>query len=203
MQSILAAILERSAAHQRYIVAIAGPPGSGKSTLALDLVQRLPNSAILAMDGFHYDNAVLDQMGLRARKGSPETFDYDGFAITLKRVRGCQPDIAIPVFDRDIDLARAGAAIISQTTKVVIVEGNYLLLDEPPWTGLAEYFDLTVFLDIPRAELYSRLKQRWLDLGRTPVQAEAWVTGNDMPNVERVLTSRRKEDVCVSIDDAH
>jgi len=194
MREILDAILGRSASRDRYIVAIAGPPGAGKSTLAIDLAKKLPSSEVLQMDGFHYDNAVLDKLGLRSRKGAPETFDYEGFAAILKRIRASEPNIAIPVFDRTIDLARAGAAIIRQGTKIILTEGNYLLLDELPWTGLADYFDLTVFLDVPRPELQRRLIQRWLDLGRTRDQAEYWVTSNDMPNVDRVLKARRKAD---------
>jgi pantothenate kinase len=198
MQEILEAIHERSTSSNRYIVAIAGPPGAGKSTLALQLAQQLPNSQILQMDGFHYDNAVLDQLGLRSRKGSPETFDYPGLHHVLQRIRHLEADIAIPVFDRAIDLARAGAAIVHQKTKFIIAEGNYLLLNESPWTGLANYFDLTIFLDVTRSELQRRLMQRWLDLGRTPEAAEHWVRTNDMPNIDRVLSSRRKEDLSLS-----
>jgi pantothenate kinase len=182
----------------RFIIAIAGPPGAGKSTFALDLAQKLPNSKILQMDGFHYDNAVLDQLGLRARKGAPETFDYAGFAVTLRRILDREPNIAIPVFDRTIDLARAAADIISADTEFIIVEGNYLLLDESPWTGLAGFFDLTIFLDVPRPELARRLIQRWLDHGRTQEQADHWVKTNDLPNVDRVLSSRRKPDLYVN-----
>jgi pantothenate kinase len=187
-------IFKRSAGHDRFVIAIAGPPGAGKSTLSIQVAEQLQDSQVLQMDGFHYDNAVLDQLGLRARKGSPETFDYAGFAAILKRIRDREPSVAIPVFDRTIDLARAGAAIIPESTKFIVVEGNYLLLDEPPWTGLAQSFDLTIFLDIPRSELQGRLMQRWLDLGQTQEQAAHWVHSNDMPNVDRVLSFRRPAD---------
>jgi len=194
MQNLLDAIIEKSSDRQRFLIAIAGPPGAGKSTLSVHLARQLQNAQILQMDGFHYDNAVLDELGLRARKGAPETFDYAGFSALLRRVRDREPGIAIPVFDRAIDLARAGAAIIPPTTKYIVVEGNYLLLDEHPWTGLADCFDMTIFLDVSRSELHRRLMQRWLDLGRTPEQAAQWVNSNDMPNVARVLSSRRPAD---------
>jgi pantothenate kinase len=187
MQQILQAILARAGGHQRFMVAMAGPPGAGKSTMSMALAQELPNSAVLQMDGFHYDNAVLDQLGLRHRKGAPETFDYEGFAVTLRRIRNGEPDVAVPVFDRTMDLARAGAAMIREDVKYVLVEGNYLLLDEAPWRELAAFFDLAVFLEVPRSELYHRLVQRWLDLGRGLEQARHWVDSNDMPNVDRVL----------------
>jgi pantothenate kinase len=150
---------------------------------------------VLEMDGFHYDNAVLNELGLRGRKGAPETFDFTGFAALLRRIRRMEPDIVIPVFDRAADLARAGAAIIGAETKFVIAEGNYLLLDEKPWKGLAEYFDLSIFIEVPRDELRRRLLQRWLDLGDPVEKAEHWVATNDMPNVDRVQARRRSADL--------
>jgi len=173
-------------------VALAGPPGAGKSTLAETLVGSFPagTAKILPMDGFHYDNAVLDDLRLRARKGAPATFDFAGFAVTLQRIRQGEQSVAIPVFDREADLARAGASIIHSGVRVVVVEGNYLLLDREPWSGLAKYFDLTAFLDVPRDELKKRLLDRWLNLGYTPSKAQHWVETNDMPNVDLVLGSR-------------
>ena len=107
--SIAAAIFKRAAGAQRFVVAIAGPPGSGKSTLAQRLNVVLPEdaSAVVPMDGFHFDDVVLDSRGLRPRKGAPETFDYAGFAALLKRIRAGEPEIAIPVFDRSMELSRA------------------------------------------------------------------------------------------------
>jgi pantothenate kinase len=194
LETVRAAILERAHTRDRCMVAIAGPPGAGKSTLAQGLVQSLPRGGakVVPMDGFHYDNTVLDEMGLRGRKGAPETFDYGGFAVLLQRIRSMEASIAIPIFDREADLARAGAAVIERSIKFVLVEGNYLLLAELPWSGLAQYFDVTVFLDVPREELRRRLMQRWIDLAYPYEKAEHWVTTNDMPNVDRVLARSHK-----------
>lgn len=147
------------------------------------------------MDGFHYDNTILERRGLRNRKGAPETFDIAGFAHLLARIRAQEPEVAIPIFDRSMELARAGAEIIKAETKFIIVEGNYLLLDEEPWSRLAPLFDLTVYLEVPRAELQRRLLQRWRDLGRA--DGPAWVASNDMPNVDRVLTQSRAADLII------
>jgi pantothenate kinase len=183
----------------RTIVAIAGAPGSGKSTLAANLVAALPqgSAAAVPMDGFHYDDAVLDRIGWRQRKGAPETFDFDGYESLIERLRKGDRDVAVPHFDRSMELSRAAAAIIPKDARIIVTEGNYLLLDEAPWDRLASLFDVTVFLDVPREELERRLIQRWLDHGRTPEAGRAWVDSNDLPNVDRVIGRQRPADFVV------
>jgi pantothenate kinase len=149
------------------------------------------------MDGFHFDDSVLEKRGLRPRKGAPETFDFAGFEVLLKRIRAGEPDIAIPVFDRSIELSRAAASIIATDTRFILAEGNYLLLDEEPWNRLAPLFDLTIFVDVTRGELEKRLRQRWHEHGRSDEDAIAWITSNDMPNIERVLARRRPADLII------
>ncbi|RWK70268.1 MAG: nucleoside/nucleotide kinase family protein, partial [Mesorhizobium sp.] len=148
-------------------------------------------------DGFHYDDIVLEQRGLRGRKGAPETFDFAGFETLLKRIRAAEPDIAIPVFDRSMELSRAAASIIAADTKFILVEGNYLLLDEEPWSRLAPLFDFSIFVDVPRAELERRLLERWHEHGRSDDDARAWIATNDMPNIDRVLARRRPADLVI------
>ena len=139
-------ITTRGVVADRFIVGIAGPPGAGKSTIAAQIAAAIGVGArVVPMDGFHFDNAVLDRMGLRARKGAPETFDALGFVHLMQRLRS-GGDAAIAVFDRDADLARAGADLVTGADKYLIVEGNYLLLNEAPWRDLVPLFDLTVAL---------------------------------------------------------
>ena len=197
--SIAAAIFKRAAGAQRFVVAIAGPPGSGKSTLAQRLNVVLPEdaSAVVPMDGFHFDDVVLDSRGLRPRKGAPETFDYAGFAALLKRIRAGEPEVAIPVFDRSMELSRAGASIVGSGVKFVLVEGNYLLLDEEPWSALSGLFDFSIFVDVPRGELERRLLERWRGHGKSDEDARAWIASNDLPNIERVLARRRQADLVI------
>lgn len=196
---IAATIFKKAAKSDRFLVAIAGPPGAGKSTIAEQLAALLPeNSAIVVpMDGFHYDNIVLERLGLRHRKGAPETFDLRGFMALLRRIRAGEPDIAIPVFDRTVELSRAAAALIAADAKFIFAEGNYLLLDEDPWNELAGLFDFTIFLDVPRQELERRLLQRWREHGRSDEDGRNWVATNDMPNVDRVLGRRRPADLVI------
>lgn len=196
-EDLAARIVARARGLRRIVVALAGPPGAGKSTLSERLLAALPagEAALVPMDGFHFDNAVLDAMRLRDRKGAPETFDCAGLAASLRRIRSGEGPVAVPVFDRQADLARAGAAMVAAEARYVLVEGNYLLLDRPPWSGLAPLFDLTVFIDVPIAELRRRLLARWRDLGRGEEAARAWVEGNDLPNARLVIAGRRPADV--------
>jgi pantothenate kinase len=190
-------ITTRGAAADRFITAIAGPPGAGKSTLATQIADAIGAGArVVPMDGFHYDNAVLDQLGLRARKGAPETFDAAGFLHLMQRLRVGE-DAAIPVFDRNMDLARAGADLVTAADKYLIVEGNYLLLSDAPWCDLAPLFDLTVYIDVPEAELDARLVERWHHHGKTPAEARHWIDSNDLPNIRRVMQGSRQADIVI------
>ena len=195
--TLAAAIFKRAGKQKRFVVALAGPPGAGKSTLAEQLSGLFPEGSaiVVPMDGFHFDDIVLNARGMRARKGAPETFDFHGFETLLKRIRANESDIAIPVFDRSIELSRAGAAIIAQDIKFVLVEGNYLLLDEEPWSRLGPLFDFSVYVDVTREELDRRLVKRWDKHGKTREEARAWIDSNDMPNIDRVIQRRRAADL--------
>ena len=155
-ERLLAAIEDGFSRTPRLIVAIAGPPGAGKSTLADRLENALTArglpASILPMDGFHMDNGVLEERGLLTRKGAPETFDVRGLLDLLRAVR-TGVEVLAPVFDRDRELAIAAARAIAAGPQIILAEGNYLLLDDAPWNGLADLFDLTVMLAPPEEEL--------------------------------------------------
>jgi pantothenate kinase len=106
-------------------------------------------------------------------------------------------EVAIPLFDRDLEISRAGADIVGPQDRILIVEGNYLLLNEAPWPDLAPLFDLTIWIDVPEAELDRRLLARWAHYGKTPVEARAWIDGNDMPNIRRVVAGSRPADLMI------
>jgi pantothenate kinase len=194
---LAATIRAKAQAQGRFLTALAGPPGAGKSTLAAELVAALGQGAkAVPMDGFHYDDAVLIARGARARKGAPDTFDVAGFRHLLTRLR-TEDEVAIPLFDRDLEISRAGADIVGPDDRILIVEGNYLLLNEAPWPDLAPLFDLTIWIDVPEAELDRRLMARWAHYGKTPDQARAWIDGNDMPNIRRVVAGSRPADLVI------
>ena len=174
----------------RVLVAVAGAPASGKSTLAEEAAKRLRlqrcPAEVVPMDGFHLDNAILEARGLKPRKGAPETFDSHGFVFTIQRLRE-NKEVIVSRFDRQRDIAIAGAVAVPADCPVVIVEGNYLLFDEYPWAQLAPLWDLTAYLDVPMADLRSRLIQRWLNHGLSRTAATKRAEGNDIPNAQRVI----------------
>lgn len=184
---------------QRKLIAIAGPPGSGKSTVA-EVLHRLlraagKTSAVVPMDGFHLDNAVLDARGLRQRKGAPETFDGAGFCNLVKRIATEGADIVYPVFDRSRDLAIAGAAVLPRDVEYVLFEGNYLALDADPWRELAPFWTSSIWIDAPIAELERRLMQRWFAEGFSEADARIKVGENDLPNAKFVQAHSRTCDL--------
>ena len=179
----------------RRMVALMGPPGAGKSTLVEALLAVFgASAAVLPMDGYHLDNALLEARGDRRRKGAPWTFDVAGLATDLQRLKADAGPVLVPVFDRGLDLSRASAREIGPEARVILVEGNYLLLDQAPWEALAPFWDVTLALDVPEAVLKARLMQRWLDHGHSPAEAEARVEANDLPNARLVLTGSRAAD---------
>ncbi|MGF9566256.1 nucleoside triphosphate hydrolase [Neorhizobium sp. JUb45] len=196
-------LMDRAGDKKRFLVAIAGPPGAGKSTLADSLSAALKangeTAEVLPMDGFHMDDGILREKGLLPRKGSPETFDVRGFLDIIRAVKAAEGEVLVPVFDRSREIAIAAARIVARSTRFVLVEGNYLLLDQAPWSALDGQFDYSILISPPVALLEKRLMQRWLDLGFTQEAARAKTEGNDLKNGALVREHGRTAD-CVLTD---
>ncbi|MDC3150148.1 AAA family ATPase [Alphaproteobacteria bacterium] len=174
----------------RHFIAISGPPASGKSTtsekLHSDLTLKRHKPSILQMDGFHYDNNILKEKDLIQKKGAPETFDVYGLLNFIKRLQN-EPEVIVPIFDRSLELSRSSAVIISKESKVIIVEGNYLLLNSKPWKDLQNFFDTTVMLDCEEKILEQRLIDRWRNLNLSKDEINKKVYKNDLPNGVNVI----------------
>ena len=169
----------------RYFIALSGPPASGKSTISEKLLKDLTlkghNSSILQMDGFHYDDQILKQKSLLLKKGAPETFDVMGFLNFLFRLQN-ENEVAIPIFDRSLELSRSSDVIISKETRVVIVEGNYILLKTHPWRELHKFFNSTIMINTKHEILEKRLIERWRSFNIPEEEIKQKVFENDLPN---------------------
>ena len=181
----------------RYFIALSGPPASGKSTisqkLANDLSAKEYNSSILQMDGFHYDDLILKEKKLLLKKGAPETFDVMGLINFVSRLQK-EDEVVIPIFDRSLELSRSSAVIISKNTKVIIVEGNYILLNSYPWCELHKFFNTTVMINCEKKILEKRLIERWKNFNLPKDEIDEKVYKNDLPNGVNVLKNSIKAD---------
>ncbi len=178
---------------RRRVLGIAGGPGAGKSTLAASLAG--PEVAVVGMDGWHLANSVLDRLGRRERKGAPDTFDAAGYVAFLARARFREATVWAPEFRREVEEPIAGALEVAPSTLVLVTEGNYLLLDEPPWDGIRALLDEAWFLepdeDVRRARLVARHERH----GRSHAEAVARADGSDAANARMIAATASRADV--------
>ncbi|MGF7236514.1 MAG: nucleoside/nucleotide kinase family protein, partial [Frankia sp.] len=179
------------------------PPGAGKSALARWLVEDLNRSApghvaYLPMDGFHRSDEELARLGLTRRKGAPPTFDAVGFVALLAGVAH-EPAIEwwAPGFDRSREQTVPRAHRVSPAVRLVVTEGNYLLLDTPPWSGLRDLCMRIWFVPVSRTAARRRLLLRARAGGRDPVAARRWVESNDLVNGRLVDATAHRADAVV------
>ena len=188
----------------RRVLGLAGPPGAGKSTLAAELVAALaPEAALVPMDGFHLSNAVLHALGRRDRKGAPDTFDAAGYAHLLARLRDPREGtVYAPDFDRALDEPVAAGIAVGPEVRLVVTEGNYLLLEDPAWRAAAAHLDATWYVDLEDEERRRRLRARHEAHGMDPQAAAAWTLGTDEPNAALVRAVRDRADLVLTLREA-
>lgn len=194
---------------RRAILGIAGSPGAGKTTLAEHLVRALngpgePWVAHVPMDGFHLADVELDRLGLRDRKGAPDTFDAGGYAALLRRLREEVEEgiVYAPGFERTLEQPIAGAIPVPRTAELIVTEGNYLLLDTGAWARLRPQLDEVWFCELDEDERVRRLVARHEEFGKDHEEAVAWVFGTDQRNAELVAGTRERADLMVPCWDA-
>jgi len=184
----------------RVLIGIVGAPGAGKSALAEELVAELgERAALVPMDGFHYSQHVLGLLGRADRKGAPDTFDAEGLAALLARIRTATGPVYAPPFDRSIEEPIAAGTVVPADADIVVGEGNYLLLDDGPWASLRALLDEAWFIRIPQDERMRRLVERHVRFGRTREAAEAWANDGDEPNARLIEASAGRADVTLQL----
>jgi pantothenate kinase len=203
-----AALADRAAAlvpdSGRAILGIVGAPGSGKSTLAEQLLAALRARhgaewvAHVPMDGYHLADAQLRRLGSLARKGAPDTFDAAGYAHLLSRVRTAPDEwIYVPGFERELEQPIAAALVVPPTARLIVTEGNYLLLDAPGWRSARGKLDEVWFVVTDPAVRRERLVARHIRFGKAPDAARDWVRRVDEPNAVLIGAGAARADLVV------
>lgn len=198
--------LATAAGGRRIAIGLAGGPGVGKSTLAAELVEALnggaPGSAALVpMDGFHMKHAKLEAMGQVDFKGAPHTFEGAAFVAFLRALKAANAPVSGPGYSRKIEDVVEDAFTVAPEVRVLVVEGNYLLLGEAPWAEAKDALDLAVFVTVPRDLVAARLLKRHGEEGLfSEERNRAHIARTDLPNYDLVETSRDRADVVIALD---
>jgi pantothenate kinase len=198
MSGIDPALIERArrlVVHgERRLLGVTGAPGAGKSTVASALVAALgPDAVLVPMDGFHLAQAELVRLGRADRKGAPDTFDAAGFVALLRRLSAAaEPVVYAPEFRREIEEPVAGAIAVPRDVPLVVVEGNYLLVPEPPWCEVAPLLAESWYLEPDDATRTSWLVTRHMAYGRDEAEARRRALGSDQRNAEVIAATRRR-----------
>ncbi|MHC1559418.1 nucleoside/nucleotide kinase family protein [Actinomycetospora sp. C-140] len=181
---------------RRRLLGVVGGPGAGKSTLVAALAG--PEVAVVGMDGWHLANSVLDRLGRRERKGAPDTFDAAGYVAFLERARSRAAAVWAPEFRREIEEPVAGALEVPPDALVLVTEGNYLLMDDPPWDGVRALLDEVWFLAPDEDERRARLVARHERHGRSHAEAVARADGSDAANARMIAATAHRADRVIS-----
>jgi pantothenate kinase len=185
---------------RRAVLGITGAPAAGKTTLAEELVEALAGEPVahVPMDGFHLADVELDRLGLRDRKGAPDTFDALGYAALLRRLHADTDEmIYAPGFERVIEQPIAGAIGVPRQARLIITEGNYLLVQDERWSTVRPLLDEVWYVDLDQPERLRRLVERHARFGKDETAAIAWATGTDERNAAVVAATRDRADLIV------
>ncbi|MET8254557.1 nucleoside/nucleotide kinase family protein [Micromonospora sp. NPDC005197] len=187
----------------RQLLGITGAPGAGKSTLAELIVAEVgPSARLVPMDGFHLAQSQLVRLGRADRKGAIDTFDANGYVSLLRRLRWLEPtSVYAPEFRREIEEPVAGAIEVPPSVRLVVTEGNYLLVPDFPWQEVRTLLHEVWFLDLDVELRQRRLTARHEAYGRSPEQARAWALGSDEANAARVTPTADRADLVIRLPD--
>jgi pantothenate kinase len=183
----------------RRLLGITGPPGAGKSTLAEALVRTLaPDAVLVGMDGFHLSGDELRRRGLARRKGAPETFDAAAYVDLLRSLRSPSAgDVVAPGFDRAREETVPAAVVVAAAVPLVVTEGNYLLLDAPPWSSIVGLLAECWYVDLRDDVRVGRLAERHAAYGKSRADALAWAEGSDARNADLVAGTKGRASLII------
>ena len=190
---------------RRVVLGLAGGPGVGKSTLALDIIKNLNGTepgcaAFVPMDGFHMLHSKLETLGTVKDKGAPHTFEGAKFVEFLRRLKSADCAVSGPGYSRKIEDVVDDAFTVPPEVKILVTEGNYLLLDSAPWDAVKPLLDLAVFIDVPRETVRNRLMNRHAEEGLfSEERNREHVNRVDLPNYDLVTLSRTRADLVINL----
>jgi len=189
----------------RIVVGLAGGPGVGKSTTAADVVAalnaRTPGlAAYVPMDGFHMKHQKLEALGTAREKGMPHTFEGAAFAAFLAKLKVAGSAVSGPGYSRQIEDVVEDAFTVEQGVRVLVTEGNYLLLPDPPWDAVKPLLDFSVFIHVDREKVFVRLLKRHAEAGLFTEERNREHIGRvDMPNYDLVEKTAARADLRIDI----
>jgi pantothenate kinase len=189
----------------RIAIGLAGGPGVGKSTMAAQIVDALnladPGAAALVpMDGFHMRHRKLEELGTVKDKGAAHTFEGEAFVQFLAQLKAAKGPVSGPGYSRKIEDVVEDAFTIGAAAKILVVEGNYLLLAEAPWSGVRPLLDLSAFIEVPRDKVRTRLLKRHAAEGLfTEARNLEHVERVDLANYDKVAGSRGWADLVIGL----
>lgn len=197
---------------ERVIIFLAAPPGVGKTTLSQYLEQLskeidgIEEVQGIGIDGFHYKNNYLDsnfveregkKIKLRDIKGAPETFDYKSLKNKLENIKNI--NMLWPVYNRKLHDVEEDKILIKKN--IVILEGNWLLLDEKEWKKLSNYADYSILIKANETLLRERLIERKVLGGIEKVDAIKFYENSDKKNILKVLNNVVKHDLTLEMEE--
>jgi pantothenate kinase len=213
----LAGLADRARSHVhgrgRAILGVTGPPGAGKTTfvaLLLELLRPSPPPGLprddwvahVPMDGFHLADIELDRLGRRQRKGAPDTFDTAGYLSVLRRIKSDTPGVVYaPGFERTLEQPIAASIPATSVPRLIITEGNYLLMPDGNWPRIRALMDEVWYIDLDAEVRARRLIKRHAEFGKDPDDAAAWVHGPDQANAELVMSTKHRADLVVRLSE--
>ncbi|MDH3243015.1 MAG: hypothetical protein OEM26_00240 [Saprospiraceae bacterium] len=182
--------------NRRFLVGLIGPPGSGKSYWAEELIRQirmdLGSDAAdgLGMDGYHMHNDQLIQKGLYPFKGSHFTFEAARFVQKVKELMPLDRKVSVPIYDRSLHNPTPNGKLISRSSRIVVLEGNYLLTRISPWDQIRNMLDYSVYIEVQEDIQYERLMERHTLTGKSTEEARYKIIRTDWPNSELIVQSR-------------